>query len=536
MTRQLHLNANVLASGRHNAAWRLQSAPRSVVDIEAFQTIARIAERGMFDAVFFADHPALDDQAQERPWLSLEPTILLTAMAAVTQRLGLVATASTTFEQPYHVARRFASLDHVSKGRAAWNIVTTQHANAAANFGLTTLPNHAERYRRAEEFVSVVTKLWDSWDDDALVADPATGAYVDFGRVRPIDHAGPVFSVRGPLNVPRTPQGRPVLFQAGDSPASKRLGARWADALFTVQRTLAEAQAAYAEVKALAAGFGRNPDQLLVLPGLYTVIGSTEAEAHARKRSMDDFFDAEVEMGKLAERFGVAADRLQLDQQFPADILDHLSPHVSRGFVENVVREAAHERLTVRQVLGRNPLGGHRVVVGTPAQIADNIETWFRGRAADGFNLNMDSYPSGLELFVDHVVPELRRRGLFRHEYAGATLRDHLGLVRPSSPRAATPCRKSPDNHRLREISHERHPDRASPGQTRQRRPHRQRQPGAASPGGAGCRRDCRRRCARGRSLRQRAYLGCGGTADRRDRNPRRPPATPPHDPHRRHR
>ncbi len=436
MTRQRHLNPNVIPTGRHNAAWRLQSdrhssSPPSVVDVAAFRNIARIAERGTFDAVFFADHSALDDTAKERPWQSLDPALLLTAMAAVTERIGLVATASTTFEHPFHVARRFASLDHVSGGRAAWNIVTTQHGNTAGNFGLASLPGAAERFRRAEEFVEVVVKLWDSWDDDAVVADAANGVHVDFSRVRTIEHAGEAFSVRGPLNVPRSPQGRPVLFAAGDSEASQRLGARWADAFFTVQRTLAEAQQFYAAIKSFAAGFGRDPEQLAILPGLYPVVGSTEAEAKARKNEMDALLDLAAEKDKLAERFGIASGRLDLDRPFPADILDHISPHVSRGFLENVVREADRDSLTVQQMLGRNPQGGHRLIVGTPEQIADNIETWFRGRAADGFNLNMDAYPSGLELFVDHVVPELRRRGLFRHDYTGPTLRDHLGLARP---------------------------------------------------------------------------------------------------------
>jgi FMN-dependent oxidoreductase (nitrilotriacetate monooxygenase family) len=435
MSRQLHLNANVIPSGRHGAAWRLQANTRSVVDIGSFLEIARIAERGTLDAVFFADHSSLDASAQDRPWQALDPAIVLTAMAAVTERIGLIATASTTFEHPFHVARRFASLDHVSKGRAAWNIVTSLQNETARNFGLPELPPHDDRYRRADEFVDVVVKLWDSWDEDALVADAASGVYVDFDRVHAIGHHGRSFKVDGPLNVPRSPQGRPVLVQAGASDASQRLGARWADALFTVQRTLPEAKAFYANVKALAAGFGRDPDGLSVLPGLYPVIGSTEAEARARKHEMDSLLDLDEERVKLAERFGIDPERLHLDRRFPDDILDHVGKHVTRGFIENLVREANRESLTVRQVLGRNPFGGHRLIVGTPEQIADDMQAWFNSRAADGFNLNMDAYPSGLELFVDHVVPELRRRGLFRHGYAGTTLRDHLGLSRPPATR-----------------------------------------------------------------------------------------------------
>ena len=434
--RLLHLNANIIPSGRHDAAWRRPGEQTSVVDLEGFKTIARIAERGTLDALFLADHPALDEEnAAIRPWQALDPTILLAALAEATDRIGLVGTASTTFDHPYHIARRFASLDHVSGGRAAWNIVTTQLDAAAANFGLAHLPPHGDRYHRAEEFVDVVVKLWESWDEDAVVADAATGRYVDLDRVRTIDHAGDVFRVRGPLNVPRSPQGRPVIVQAGASDASKRLGARWADALFTVQRTLDGARAFYAEVKGLAASFGRDPDGLVVLPGLYPVIGSTEAEAQARKDAMDALLDFDHERERLAARFGIAANRLALDKELPADILDHVSPHISRGFVENIVLEARRESLTVRQILRRNALGGHRILIGTPERIADDIELWFRSGAADGFNLNMDAYPSGLELFVDTVVPELRRRKLFRTEYSGHTLRDHLGLSRPA-PRA----------------------------------------------------------------------------------------------------
>ncbi len=441
--RQLRLNINVVPSGRHAAAWRLQTPADTVVDVGHFRQIARIAERGTLDAVFFADHPSLDDNAAERPWTALDPVVLLTAMAAVTERIGLVATASTTFDHPYHVARRYASLDHVSGGRAAWNVVTTQHNSSAPNFGLENLPDRVDRHKRADEFMSVVRKLWESWDDDAIVADPRSGRYADLSRVRPINHAGDLFSVRGPLNVPRTPQGNPVIITAGVSEQTRRFAARWADALFTVQRTFDEARIFYDQVKALTAAAGRDPAHLLVLPGLYPVVGSTEAEANARKREMDDLLDIEAERERLADRFGLDPDRLPLDRPLPDDILDHISPHITRGFVENLVREARLENLTVRQILGRNPHGGHRIVVGTPERIADEMEHWFRAGAADGYNLNMDAYTSGLELFVDHVVPELRRRRIFREDYTGTTLREHYGLPRPVVGRAPAPVLQS---------------------------------------------------------------------------------------------
>lgn len=440
--RQLHLNANILASGRHDAAWRLEDNPGSVTDIDAFIRIAQIAERGTFDAVFLADGPQLNDEFTERPWHALEPTVLLAALATATSRIGLVATASTTFNEPYNIARRFASLDHVSKGRAAWNIVTSQSEAAAANFGLKGgMPDHVSRYERAEEFVDIVVKLWDSFEDEALVLNRATGRYADRARVHTIDHNGKSFAVRGPLNVPRAPQGRPVIVQAGDSPASRQLGSRCADALFTVQRTYQEAKEFYDQLKRLARSHGRTPESLVILPGLYPVVGSTEAEAWARKDEMDSLLDFDEQLVKLAARLNVDSERLHLDREIPRDIEGKGGAGITSGFVDNILREAWRENLTVRQLLGRNPMGGHRVAVGTPEQIADNMELWFSTGAADGFNLNMDAYPSsaedsyvsGIELFVDHVVPELRRRGLFRHEYEGTTLRSHLGLDRPES-------------------------------------------------------------------------------------------------------
>jgi len=433
-SRQLHLNANVMASGRHDAAWRLQDNPQAMVDVDTYCQIAQIAERGTFDAVFFPDGPQLPDIFAVRPWHSLDPVVLLAAMARATERIGLVATASTTFNEPYHVARRFATLDHVSKGRAAWNVVTSQSDDAAANFGFVAMPDHAGRYERAEEFIDVVVKLWDSFEDDAVIADQAAGRYVDPERVHSINHVGPTFTVKGPLNIPRPPQGRPVIVQAGASPASKRLGSRTADALFTVQRTFEEAQEFYAELKVLAAGHGRDPDGLIILPGLYPVVGSTESEARRRKEEMDEMLDLDDFINRLAALLNIDPADLSLDKPLPEGV----ELRVLAGHPENVVREARRDNLTVRQLVGRNSVGGHRIVVGAPEQIADNMEQWFTNRAADGFNLNMDAYPDGLELFVDHVVPELRRRGLFRREYRGSTLRDHLGLAKPPSQYSGT--------------------------------------------------------------------------------------------------
>lgn len=435
--RTLHLNTNVTGTGRHPAGWRTLANPKSIVDLEFFTTIAQTAERGKLDAVFLSDAVALRGHAQG-PAQSLEPTVLLTALAGVTRHIGLIGTASTTFNDPFNLARRFASVDHLSAGRVAWNAVTTYDPAAAANFSFGDAPDKQARYARAAEFVDVVLKLWDSWEDDALIADRASGRYVDPARVHAIAHEGAHFQVRGPLNLPRSPQGRPVLVQAGGSEAGVALAARHADAVFTAQTTFEGAQAFYREIKALAAGHGRNPAHLLVLPGLYPVIGGTLAEAQQRKAEMDALLDRSAELAKFANALGVDVSELRLDAPLPYHLIDNGErAEVSLGFIRSTVLLAQSENLTVRDLLDRNP-GAHRMIVGTPETIADDIERWFVGHAADGFNLNADVFPSGLAAFVDHVVPLLQRKGIFRRDYEGTTLRDHYGLPCPPSRYAGT--------------------------------------------------------------------------------------------------
>ncbi|MBB2926631.1 LLM class flavin-dependent oxidoreductase [Paraburkholderia silvatlantica] len=430
--RTLHLNTNVTGTGRHPAGWRTLDNPKSIIDLAFFTKIAQTAERGKLDAVFLSDALALRGHAHG-PAQSLEPTVLLTALAAVTRHVGLIGTASTTFNDPYNLARRFASVDHLSAGRVAWNAVTTYDTDAAGNFGGGAALDKTARYERAAEFVDVVQKLWDSWEDDALIADRTSGRYADPTRVHAIAHDGPHFQVRGPLNLPRSPQGRPVLVQAGGSEAGVALAARHADAVFTAQTTFDGAQAFYRDIKARAVGHGRNPDHFLILPGLYPVIGGTLGEARQRKAEMDALLDRSAELAKFAGALGVTSDALQLDAPLPYDLLDSgTRSDVSSGFIRSTVLLARSENLTVRELLDRNP-GAHRMLVGTPETIADDIERWFAGRAADGFNLNADVFPSGLAAFVDHVVPLLQRKGIFRREYEGTTLREHYGLPRPTS-------------------------------------------------------------------------------------------------------
>lgn len=435
MTRQMLLNAFLMSTGHHEASWRLpESDPVANLDVHHYVALARTAERGLMDSVFFADSPALWGDVGRRPSGSLEPTVLLAAMAMATERVGLIATASTTYNEPFNLARRFASLDHLSGGRAGWNIVTTATLDAARNFNLDELPGHRERYRRAEEFVEVSTKLWDSWDDDAVIADKADGQWADQDRVHPIGHVGRHFRVAGALNLPRSPQGRPVLVQAGSSEDGRDFAARYAEAIFTAQQTLADAQAFYADVKDRARRFGRDPDLLKVLPGIVPVIGSTEAEALALEEELDRLIRPEYARDQLARQLRVDPADLDLDRELPADLPDEDEIEGAKSRYTLIVTLARRERLTVRQLIGRLGGGrGHRTFSGTPEQVADALEEWFDGAAADGFNVMPAVLPSGLETFVDQVIPLLQQRGRFRREYAGSTLREHYGLPRPFS-------------------------------------------------------------------------------------------------------
>ena len=445
MSRQLNLNAFLMSTGHHEASWRLpESDPFVLNDVDHFIALARTAERGRMDSVFFADSPALWNDVGRRPSGPLEPTVLLAAMAVATERIGLIATASTTYNDPYNLARRFASLDHLSHGRAGWNIVTTATLDAAQNFGLTELPPHAGRYERATEFVDVCQQLWDSWDDNAAIGDKESGVWGDNDRVHPIDHVGTHFRVRGPLNTSRPPQGHPVLVQAGSSESGRGFAARYAEAIFTAQQTLSDAQAFYADMKRRVAANGRDPAEVKVLPGVVPVLGSTEAEALALEAELDRLIRPEYAVRQLAKTLRVDPEDLPLDRELPADLPDEDEIEGAKSRYTLTVELARRERLTVRQLIGRLGGGrGHRTFSGTPEQVADTIADWFDNGAADGFNIMPAALPSGLDAFVDHVVPLLQRRGLFRTDYTGATLRDHYGLPRPAVTHV-TPSTRTP--------------------------------------------------------------------------------------------
>ncbi len=432
--RQLHLNAFLMGVGHHEAAWRHpRTDPALIDDVGHFQNLARTAERGRFDSVFLADGVQVWGDIQHTAAGRLEPITLLTAIAVVTDHIGLIATASTSYSEPYNLARWFSSLDHISNGRAGWNIVTSAGDRAAQNFNRDAAADHAQRYARADEFVDVVSALWDSWQDDALVVDKRSGVFADPSRVHEINHRGRFFGVRGPLNSTRSPQGRPLLVQAGSSEDGRSFAAAHAEAVFTAQQTFEEAQSFYRDLKSRLPGYGRDPDEVKVLPGIVPVLGSTTDEANRLATELDELIVPTRAVAQLTELIGVDLTDHPLDQPLPP------FPEVNRingakSRFELVRDLAERERLTLRQLIGRLGGGrGHQVIVGTPEHIADHIEHWFTNGAADGFNVMPPLLPSGLAEFVDHVVPELRRRGLFRTDYAADTLRGHYGIARPTN-------------------------------------------------------------------------------------------------------
>ncbi|MEU2258339.1 LLM class flavin-dependent oxidoreductase [Nocardia xishanensis] len=431
----LHLNAFLMSVGHHEAAWRLpESDPRADIDIDHYVRLAQTAERGKFDSIFFADSPVLMGDPGRRPSGKLEPTVILTAVAVQTSRIGLIATASTSYNDPYNLARRFASVDWVSDGRAGWNIVTTAGADAARNFGLDDTPDHKLRYEKAGEFVEVATKLWDSWDDDAIVADKQLGIHADAEKVRKIDHRGRFFKVDGPLNLPRSPQGYPVLVQAGSSEDGKNFAARYAEAVFTAQQTLEDGKAFYTDLKDRARRLGRDPELLKVLPGIVPVIGDTEEHARELDAELARLISPEYARRQLAERFAIPLDEFDLDSELPENLPTEDDIEGAKSRFTLIVNLARRERLTLRELITRLGGGrGHRTFAGTAEQVADTIEEWFREGAADGFNVMPAVLPSGLDRFVDEVVPILQARGLFRTDYTETTLRGHYGLSRPAN-------------------------------------------------------------------------------------------------------
>lgn len=430
--RELHLNAFVHGTGHHEASWRHPDVnPLAEQDIAHYLSIAKTAERGRLDSLFLADGLAISSNIRYNAYSSFEPLTLLSALATATERIGLIATASTTYNQPYSLARAFASVDRISGGRAGWNIVTSAGQGEAKNFNLADRPAHALRYERAHEFLDTAKALWDSWADDAVVADQATGIYSDPDKIHEINHQGKHFQVRGPLNLPRPVQGHPLLVQAGSSEAGKEFAARHAEAVFTAHLSVESAREFYADLKGRLAAFGRFPQELLILPGISAYIGDTKEEAQEKYDFLNSLANPEYGVQQLSQQLDFDLSGYPLDGELPELPAGTDGAQSRKKLIVDVARK---ESLTIRALTAKLAgARGHFTFIGTPAQVADEIELWFTTGAADGFNIMPPTFPAGLDDFVDKVVPLLQERGLFRTEYTGQTLREHYGLARPEA-------------------------------------------------------------------------------------------------------
>lgn len=431
MTRQMHLGSLSHGVGGHVAGWRMPGAHSTKEKLELITQAVRTAERGKFDFVFFAD--AVNTGADAAPGfiVRFEPLTLLGALSTLTERVGLVATVSTTYSEPYNVARFFASLDHLSQGRIGWNVVTGSSPDAAPNFSRDKHPPHAERYAMAEEYIQVVKGLWDSWEDDALVADKETGVFMDSRKMHTLDHVGTYYSVKGPLNATRPPQGYPVIFQAGASDRGLELAAATAEVVFATQSFQEEAIAFSNKLRDLAQAAGRPRDAIRILLGVSTIVGDTEQEARDIVAKLGSMVEPVAAMRVLSDRLGADMNQYDIDGPVP-----DLPPSTMMQGHARVLQSIARRRgLTIRQLRDYAAVSsGHRVLMGTPTQIADDLESWFKSGACDGFAIMTPYSPQPFERFVDQVVPILQRRGLFRQDYEGKTLREHLALERPPHP------------------------------------------------------------------------------------------------------
>jgi FMN-dependent oxidoreductase (nitrilotriacetate monooxygenase family) len=437
MKRHVHLNLFIHSRGHHEAAWRHRAAsPYLLTDFRYYEELAQKAEVAAFDSIFLSDILSLGTDIEYTPRAVLDPIPLAGALAAITKKIGIISTASTTYVEPYNLARQFASLDHISNGRIAWNIVTTASAAAAKNYSENPQAGIEERYERADEFMTVVKGLWDSWAADAVIDDRANGQYTLPGRIQPIDHDGSYYHVTGPLTVPRGPQGRPVLVQAGSSEPGRAFAAKHGEAIFTAVLEKTAAQGFYRDIKSRVAALGRNPDQCVIMPGLSPVIASTETEARRFAQELDELASTAVGLERLSGTFGgVDLSQFDLDTRLAAE--DFPDPATLQGSVSRptlIVDLIRNEGPTLRELLSKLAgARGHYTFAGTPEQVADLMEDWVNHGAADGFNLMPPVLPQMLDLFIEEVIPLLQKRGIFRAGYDHETLRGHYGLAQPES-------------------------------------------------------------------------------------------------------
>ncbi|MGC1302770.1 MAG: LLM class flavin-dependent oxidoreductase [Caulobacteraceae bacterium] len=424
--------------GIHLGAWMAREGDASdYVSPAMYAELARKAEAGKLHAVFLAEQITNQENGVARPCGTLDAVTVLSFMAAVTKRIGLIGTASTTYNEPYELARRFATLDHLSGGRVGWNSIATQNPHTMDQFGGGEHPDHDARYERADEFIDVVKALWESWEEGSLVGDKANAIFGDPAKVHDINHVGKYFKVKGPLPFARTPQGRPVIFQAGSSPRGREQAAKYADCVFTAQHLVEDAVDFRNDMRRRAQSEGRDADSIKILPGMSLILGGTEEEAWSRKKKLEEVLGFGPNLAKLARRLGLPAETLELDKPLP---LDQLVPEAdfkgSIGFRRSILNLAARENLTVRELSLRYG-GGHQEVIGTPEQVADLMGTWMQAGAADGFTLMVDMLPSGLNDAVDMLVPELQKRGLFHQDYEHKMLKDSLGVSARTVAKAA---------------------------------------------------------------------------------------------------
>ncbi|MDU0155988.1 LLM class flavin-dependent oxidoreductase [Bacillus cabrialesii] len=430
--KQIKLGVFLAGTGHHVASWRHPDAPADAsMNLDYFKELAKTAERGKLDMLFLADSLSIDSKSHPNVLTRFEPFTLLSALAQVTSRIGLTATASTTYSEPFHIARQFASLDHLSNGRAGWNVVTSSIESTALNFSGEKHLEHHLRYQRAEEFVEVVKGLWDSWEEDAFIRNKEKGEFFEKEKMHELNHKGEYFSVRGPLNVSRTPQGQPVIIQAGSSGDGKALAARTAEVIFTAQNHLESAQEFYQSIKEQAAEFGRDPEKIAIMPGIFPIIADTEEAAQAKYKELQDLIIPSVGLQILQNYLG-GFDLSAYPLDGPLPKLDADASNAVKSRFKLVQEMAERDNMTIRElykyVAGSR---GHHIFVGTPEQLADKMQEWVDHKACDGFNIMPPLLPEGIEVFVEKVVPILQERGVFRKEYEGATLREHFGLEKP---------------------------------------------------------------------------------------------------------